>query len=387
MHLRGVGVRLALSAVIVVSIVVLAITRPWASFGDASALPSGGSDVGTSPTPATPTPVTSPIPSTSPTPAAAFRRVTAWTTGDTELRAAAGAAGVIEASVGAAFPLQLSGASVLLSGAAWYEVAWATPGRSGVAWVPAASVSLDRPTAEAEAGIGALDDHLQRYLESFGKRVGVRVVDVTRFTAYSYNPDVGFIAASSIKVPIMLVFLSQLEAAHRQLTTADLDLLTDMIEESDNDAATTLYARIGDVRGMRTFLRSVGVSGLTPETPYNGWGGSTVTPRAMVELLQLLHDGKILTAAHRALALNLMENVVAWERFGVGDTAPTGATVALKTGDVTESDGREAVNSSGIVTTATETYVISVYTVGNATVEDGIEILNHVCAAIAAALT
>lgn len=386
MHLRGLRLRLAVSALVVLSVVVLAIARPRANSGDlpgpASAAPTGSA----SPAAALVTATPSPTPTAAPTPAAVVRRVTVWATGDTKLRAAAGDAGVVEASVGAGFPLQLTGATVEVAGVSWYEVAWATPGRSGVAWVPADGVGQDRPATVAEAGIGALDANLAAYLEALGSRIGVRVVDVTRSTAYSYNPDAGFIAASSIKVPIMLVFLSQLEAAHRLLTVADRDLLTDMIEESDNDAATTLYARIGDVQGMRAFLRAVGVSGLTPETPYNGWGGSTISPRAMVELLEQLRSGQVLTPAHRALALDLMEHVVGWQRFGVGDTAPAGATVALKTGNVTGPDGREALNSSGIVMTGTETYIVSVYTVGNETDEDGIEILNHVCAAVAAAL-
>ena len=48
-----------------------------------------------------------------------------------------------------------------------------------------------------------------------------------------------------------------------------------------------------------------------------------MTPGAMVNLLTLLHEGKILNSNHRTLALNLMQNVETDQQVSVGDTVPT----------------------------------------------------------------
>jgi hypothetical protein len=58
----------------------------------------------------------------------------------------------------------------------------------------------------------------------------------------------------------------------------------------------------------------------------------------LVNLLTLLHAGKILTSGDRQVAINLMENVEPNEQVGVGDTAPTGAMVAMKDGWVLAPD-------------------------------------------------
>ena len=208
------------------------------------------------------------------------------------------------------------------------------------------------------------------------------MTDVTRGVRYTYNASRAFVTASSIKVPIMLALLGQLEAQNRLPTSRERSLLTTMIQDSDNVAATTLYAEIGGQGGIAAFMRQVGVSGLSPASPTRGWGWSTITPRAMAALLERLHAGTILTAENRALALGLMENVQASQQWGVGDTRPTGSTVAMKEGYATGPDGVWVANSSGIVTAGDEVYVIAVFTTGNRTVAEGKGIVNHVSGVI-----
>jgi beta-lactamase class A len=237
-------------------------------------------------------------------------------------------------------------------------------------------------TAVTSAGIDALDAGLAAYLANLGPRVGVAVTDVTRHVRYAYNAGSGFITASSMKVPIMLTFLSQLEAQQRQPTTRERYLLRTMIENSNNASASALYAAIGNQDGITAFMRQVGLSGLRPSSPARGWGWSTITPRTMAALLQRLNAGTILTAKSRALALDLMENVQPSQQWGLGDTRPAGATVALKNGWTLGPDGLWVANSSGIVTAGDEVYVISVYTKGDHTVAEGKGIVSHICEVI-----
>jgi hypothetical protein len=106
----------------------------------------------------------------------------------------------------------------------------------------------------------------------------------------------------------------------------------------------------------------------------------------MVKLLTRLYEGSILTAADRHLALDLMEHVEADQRWGVGDTAPKGAIVAMKDGWVPGPDGLWAVNSSGIVVTSREAYVIAVYTRANSSLGAGQSTVRRICRLVASKL-
>src|SRR5215469_12648665 len=88
----------------------------------------------------------------------------------------------------------------------------------------------------------------------------------------------------------------------------------------------------------------------------------------------------------RQVAINLMENIEPDEQVGVGDTAPTGATVAMKDGWVLAPDYLWVMNSSGIITWQDETYIISVYSQENSTLDVGWQLAEQVCQAAGAAL-
>ncbi len=104
------------------------------------------------------------------------------------------------AHVGKAFPLDLTSGSRVVAGKTWAEARWATPGRSGTAWVPLASVTRTKPDRVAAASIDALDADLYRYLRSFGTRAGVEVRDLSRGMIYTHNAGRPYLIASSIKV-------------------------------------------------------------------------------------------------------------------------------------------------------------------------------------------
>jgi len=353
--------------------------RVWSPVIAANPSPAG--DTGSTDTPP-PAPVSNAASTPAPPDGGPAAGTAAWTTRSVALYRAAGSTGPAQVHLGSNFAVTLSSGRASVDGEPWYEVTWATPGRRGTGWLPASAVMLHRGTAVASAGIDALDAGLAAYLANLGPRVGVAVTDVTRGVRYTYNAGRGYVTASSIKVPIMLALLSQLEEQERRPTARERSLLTTMIENSNNVSATALYAAIGAQRGIAAFMRRVGVSGLRPASPTRGWGWSTITPRAMAALLERLHAGTILTAKDRALALGLMENVQASQQWGVGDTRPAGANVALKNGWTAGPDGLWVANSSGIVTAGDEVYVIAVYTKANRTVAEGKRIVNHVCGVI-----
>jgi beta-lactamase class A len=294
--------------------------------------------------------------------------------------------GHVVAHVGVHFPLTLLGGTNWSAGMLWYHVGWTAPKRAGAGWVQASAITFASPgTLPAWASFDVLSPDLAAYLSGIGKNVDAVVYDVTRQCYYSYHADAQFLMGSSMKVPIMLTFLDLTEREGRQPDAHELDLLTTMIENSNNDSASALYyGEIGGAAGVAGYLRKIGIAGLDPDP--DAWGYSLITPLAMVNLLTDLSEGTILTAHDRDLALSLMAQVESDQQVGVGDSAPRGASVAMKDGWLPGPDGLWAMNSSGIVTVGRETYIISVYTQEQRALGDGQAIARHVCSTVASLL-
>lgn len=310
----------------------------------------------------------------------------AWVLRDTVVFNAPGEDQQPVAHVGQNFPLALLGPTKRVKETLWHEVQWMTPNSTFIGWVPSSSITFTSPgNVAGRASTDALSPDLQAYLASLNAQVGVAVYDTTNQRYYTYNGDSQFIMASSMKVLIMLTFFDMIEQQAREATDNEMSMLTTMIENSNNDSASELYYHsIGGSSGVVNFLQKIGVSGLVPSSDVDGWGYTLITPQAMVDVLGKLQMGKILLERHRTVALQLMQNVEDDQRFGVGTSAPAGATVALKDGWVIGPDNLWAVNSSGIVTVKQGSYVIAVYTGGQPSMDSAQAILEQTCRLVAA---
>jgi len=285
-----------------------------------------------------------------------------------------------------AFPLSLLGDTTWQGGMLWYHVQWTVPKQSYSGWAAATALTFTAPGhVAARASIDALSPALSAYLSDIGGNVDLVVYDITHQRYYTYNPGAQFITGSSMKVAIMLTFFNMIEQQGREPTDDEMNLLQTMIENSNNDSASALYyGEIGGAGGVASYAQSIGITGLNPDP--DAWGYSVITPLAMVNLLTLLYEGKILTASHRRLAFYWMEHIEPDQQVGVGDTAPAGTTAAMKDGWLPGPDGLWAMNSSGIVMSKQETYIISVYTREQNSLADGQAIARHVCRTVASLL-
>jgi beta-lactamase class A len=308
-----------------------------------------------------------------------------WTRGES-LLIDVPATGRAVAHVGLYFPLTLLGDTTWNAGMLWYHVKWSAAQHVRNGWVEASELTFDSPgNMPGWASFDVLSPTLAAYLTEIGGNVDAVVYDMTRQRYYTYNASAQFIMGSSMKVPIMLTFLAMTEREGREPDGNEMNLLTTMIENSNNDSASALYyGEIGGAAGVASYLQSIGISDLIPEP--NAWGYSIITPQSMVKLLTLLYDGQILTAKDRNLAFFLMEHIESDQQVGVGDTAPPSAIVAMKDGWLPGPDGLWAMNSSGIVMMGKETYIISVYTREQNSLGDGQAIARHICGAVASLL-
>ena len=321
---------------------------------------------------------------------------TVWARNDVALLDAPGT-GKETVHVSQHFPLAVLGTPSEVNGVLWYQVEWQVPKSSGKGWAPATALTFTSPgNVPGWASFDVLSPDLAEYLNHLGTVTSAVAYDVTRQRYYTYNMNGRFITGSSIKVPIMLTFFDMIEGEGRQPNSTEKCLLTLMIENSDNDATSAFYygtpyvacpgdfEPVGGAAAVAKYMNKIRITGLEPFP--TAFGYSTVTPLVMVQLLTLLHDGKLLNQQDREMALHLMENIDPAQQIGVGYTAPSGAVVAMKDGWLPAQDGLWAMNTSGILTLGDETYIISVYSDEQKTLDDGCSIANHICSAVASAL-
>jgi beta-lactamase class A len=216
---------------------------------------------------------------------------------------------------------------------------------------------------------------------SLNARAGVisaSVLDLTTGIAYQYRPGQLAVTASIVKVEILGTLLAHAQASGQSLNPTEQALATAMIEQSDNNAATTLWDEVGRAPAVLAFDDEVGMTSTTPNV---AWGLTTTTAADQVILLQrLVLPNAVLSNASRAYELSLMEHVTPSQAWGVSAGVAPGTTVALK-------NGFEPVGSSSTVTSIGwingygRNYLIAVTTSGDPTESYGIDSISEVATA------
>ena len=200
--------------------------------------------------------------------------------------------------------------------------------------------------------------------------------------------------ASVVKLDILETLLSGSDGTG--LSSDDQGLAEQMIVDSDNDAATSLWYAAGGTAGVASYDDKVGLTRTTPsdcvvcaDFPWPGWGLTTTVPYDQITLLkQLIRPGPTLTSGERQYALSLLENVTPGQAWGVSGGVPGGVTVALKNGWLPLNDDNTdwQVNSEGWVSGDGRDYLISVLTTGNPTEQYGIDTIGELSTMIWTAL-
>jgi Beta-lactamase enzyme family len=213
--------------------------------------------------------------------------------------------------------------------------------------------------------------------------VGLAVDDRVSGITCKFHPHWHFDSASVVKVTILSALLRKLQQEHRSLTAAQRALATQMIEVSDNDAATALWNQTGRT-ALQHFLNLAGMK----ET-YLGaggyWGLTQITAHDEMTLLKVLTSkNSVLTTASRDYVLGLMAKVVSYERWGVPAGAPADVTVHVKNGWLPQPRLGWRINSIGSFSGPGTDYMIVVLTDNNPTMAYGVdtvqgiaEVINH----------
>jgi Beta-lactamase enzyme family len=201
--------------------------------------------------------------------------------------------------------------------------------------------------------------------------VALRVEDRSKRLNCYLNTTMHFDSASVVKVTILGTLLREAMTQHRKLTAAEVRLATRMITESDNDAASALWAHVGRGR-LRYFLGRARMS-QTRLGPGGYWGLTQITAHDERLLLDLLmYPNRVLDTASRDFALSLMARVIAAQRWGVPAGAPAGLTVHVKNGWLPLARHGWRIHSIGCFTGHHRGYSIVVLTQDNPTMSYGI---------------
>jgi hypothetical protein len=178
----------------------------------------------------------------------------------------------------------------------------------------------------------------------------VAVLDKTTGHRYSYGGSERYETASVVKVQVLACLLLTAQDKDRDLSATELALAKRMIRYSDNDATTSLFARLGRAPAV---TRSNHRLGLTQTIVSSSWGLTRTTVNDQVKLLaQLVDADGPLDRDSRKLAFKLMSMVDDDQDWGVPVVARTGETATVKNGWLPWSaeGGRWIINTVGRVT-------------------------------------
>jgi Beta-lactamase enzyme family len=307
--------------------------------------------------------------------------------------AVVGAALLIAAGVLAVFTLGGSGARPPGHGAAAATAAVSSSGplaatAAATARAPASSPA-PRPAAAHHDPLGS---PAASYVSTRGGVVVAAVYDLRTGQTWQLGRGQPQDEASVVKLDVLETLLAERGRSGTGLSAGDRSLAGQMIEDSDNDAATSLWDEVGGASGIRSFNTSAGLADTVPSScvdcpgfPWPGWGLTTTTPADQLTLLRtLVEPNSLLTSTERSYALSLMENVTPDQRWGVTGGVPAQVTVALKNGwlPLNSANNNWQINSVGWISGSGRDYLIAVLSTGNPTEQYGIDTIDQLAAMV-----
>ncbi len=264
----------------------------------------------------------------------------------------------------------------------------ATPGQDTpvAAGKPRAAVS---PPPRLTDPLGAA---AASYVASRSGTVVAAVYDIGSGQTWTLGTHRPQAEASIVKLDILETLFAREGDGPTGLPPADQSLAQEMMEDSDNDAATSLWNAVGGPGPIQSFNTAAGLTDTAPSScvacpgfAWPGWGLTTTTPADQIVLLsEIIRPSTLLTDAQRRDALQLMEDVAPSQRWGVTGGVPQQATVALKDGwlPLNGAGTDWQVNSVGWISGSGRDYLMAVLTTGNPDEQYGIDTINELSATV-----
>lgn len=166
-----------------------------------------------------------------------------------------------------------------------------------------------------------------------------------------------YVSASVVKAMLLAAEIRRLEREGLPLDPDTKRLLTAMITRSDNDAADSIYTRVGDAGlvgvARRARMRRFSVAGY--------WANAQITAADMARYFSRLPE--LLVGRHRSWALGQLGSVVEEQRWGVPRAAGKRWAVFFK-GGWRETEKGQLVHQVALLRNGHRELVIAVLTDG-----------------------
>jgi len=168
-------------------------------------------------------------------------------------------------------------------------------------------------------------DRARRYIDSRGGSVSFAVID-SRGRMRSAGGQQTYVSASAVKALLLAAELRRLDADGAPLDPATRSALSAMITYSDNDAADTIYYRVGDA-GLTDIAARAGMESFSVA---GHWTTALLTAEDLARFFWRL-DG-VLEGSHDAFAKGLFGSVIQAQRWGIPEAAGEDWSVRFKGG-------------------------------------------------------
>ena len=217
----------------------------------------------------------------------------------------------------------------------------------------------------------------QRIAESRSGVVAFAAIGPGRETM-GFEPDRQFYSASISKSMLLVAELRRLAAEELPLDETTRSLLEQMITVSDNEAADTIFARVGDP-GLNEVAEAAGMSHFAGDVGH--WSNVRVTAADMALFMSKLDE--LLDLPGGDAGSQMLASVTPLQRWGIPEAAPEGADVRLK-GGWRPSDTGQLVHQAARVDVGGESYSVAVLTDGNPSQPYGEETVRLIAAQLLA---
>ncbi len=176
------------------------------------------------------------------------------------------------------------------------------------------------------------------------------VVDASTGAVAVFQGGRLFHAASIVKADILAALLFEHQQTGMPLNDQEQALAAQMMDDSSDQAASELWAQIGEANGLNYANEELG---LKQTKPGSGtlWGLTSTTVDDQLRLLaDLASSNSPLWAESRSYELSLMQHVTADQAWGVTAAAAPGTSPAVKDGSLPDgSEIRWVINSIGVI--------------------------------------
>jgi len=175
-------------------------------------------------------------------------------------------------------------------------------------------------SAASSPSLSSLEQQLHAMVGSANSDVGIAALDLRTGETVSIRGDVPFPMASTVKVAVAALYLSQVDHGRRSLDDtingqSARSLMARMLIRSDNRATDILLNDLGGPRPLHDWLQQNGIYGLRVDRTIaqllsdkrDLWDRrDSSTPQAMVELLRRIYRAELIKPQSRNYLLDLM---------------------------------------------------------------------------------